>query len=152
MTEDIKLSEDLLDAWLNISMKLWNERLVKYMSYNEALVCHLLYKQKLEQPENPCLTLMQLSKATGILKSQMNKTLSSLEASGFITRKRSRTDKRIVYIYMEDSNINTYLEEHQHILGIVNEVISRIGPDKSSQAIDIFNEIADKMSDVTTKG
>ena len=50
-----KLSEDLLDAWLNISSKLWNERMTKYLSYNQAIICRLLYAQRVANPEKPYL-------------------------------------------------------------------------------------------------
>ena len=140
------LPEELLDSWLNISMKLWNERCVSHLSYNESLVCHLLNSKRLADPAHPHLTLMQLSKETGILKSQMNKTITSLEERGMITRVRSTEDKRIVYITLLDNKENDFYIQHEEILRIVNHVIGDIGTEKAAAAIDIFNSIAESMT------
>ncbi len=152
MDKKTELSENLLDSWLYLSMNLWNERLVSYMSYNEALVCHLLYFRKLSHPDDPSMTLMQLSKMTHILKSQMNKTLASLEENGFIDRERSKEDKRIIYITLKDDNLDLYEKEHNKVLEVVNQVIDRLGEERSQQAIEIFTDVADEISIVMEKG
>lgn len=145
------LSERLLDSWLHLSMDLWNERFVSELSYNESLVCHLLYKQKVEHPDNPALTLMQLSHKTGILKSQMNKTLTALDEKGFITRRRSLEDKRIVYITLKEDNLTTYHIQHDEILKVVDQVVAKLGEDRTEQAITIFNDIGSQIVEITSK-
>lgn len=141
-----QLSNELLEAYIRVSMKLWNERTVKYMPYNEALVCHLLSVQKSLHSDMPYLTLMQLCEATGILKSQMNKTLNSLENQGLITRERSTSDKRVVYITMCEDNLGIYLNEQKNISMIVNRIIEKLGIERSYEAISIFNDIASEIS------
>lgn len=152
MERNTILSEKLLDSWLNLSMNLWNERLVSFMSYNEALVCHLLYQKKVADPSAPYLTLMQLSSQTRILKSQMNKTITSLEQKGFIERERSETDKRIVYITLSSKNLDLYVKEHINVLRLVDEIIADLGEERSQLAIEIFDAIATKISVVMEKG
>lgn len=141
-----QLSNELLEAYIRVSMKLWNERTVKYMPYNEALVCHLLSVQKSLHSDMPYLTLMQLCEATGILKSQMNKTLNSLESQGLITRERSTSDKRVVYITMCEDNLGIYHNEQKNISMIVNRIIEKLGIERSYEAISIFNDIASEIS------
>ena len=51
MSEKEMLSEELLDGWLSMSMAIWNERLVSAMTYNESMVCNLLYKQRKTEGE-----------------------------------------------------------------------------------------------------
>ena len=145
-----ELTERLLDSWLNLSMDLWNERFVSDLSYNESLVCHLLYKQRRNHPEAPYMTLMQLSHETGILKSQMNKTLTALEENGFILRERSTEDKRIVYITLKEENLTKYHSQHAHILEVVDTVIDGLG-DRAEDAIEIFDTIGAKISELTEK-
>lgn len=149
--QEFDLTERLLDAWLHLSMDLWNERFVSTLSYNESLVCHLLYRKKVECPEMPYMTLMQLSKVTGILKSQMNKTLTSLEEKDCIERIRSEEDKRVVYISLRDDNLNLYRTQHDDICKVVNKVIQRLGVDRSEEAICIFNDIGAQISEILGK-
>lgn len=141
-----QLKDELLEAYIQISMKLWNERTVKFMPYNEALICHLLHARKKLHPDKPYLTMKQLCDTTGILKSQMNKTLNSLEESGLITRERSTSDKRVVKIILNDDNNEIYKKETQHISVIVNRIIARLGIERTQEAISIFNDITEEMT------
>lgn len=141
-----QLKEELLESYIQVSMKLWNERTVRFMPYNEALICHLLRARKKLHPDKPYLTMKQLCDTTGILKSQMNKTLNSLEESGLITRERSTNDKRVVKIFLSDNNNEIYEKEKEHISTIVNRIINKLGTERAYEAISIFNDIAEEMS------
>ncbi len=141
-----QLKDELLEAYIQVSMKLWNERAVRFMPYNEALICHLLRTRIKLHPDKPYLTMKQLCDTTGILKSQMNKTLNSLEESGLITRERSTNDKRVVKIFFNDNNNDIYEKEKEHISNIVNRIINRLGAERTHEAISIFNDIATEMS------
>ena len=147
-----KLSEDLLDAWLNISSKLWNERMTKYLSYNQAIICRLLYAQRVANPEKPYLSMKQLCDETGILKSQMNKILTDLEEVKLIERERSATDKRIINIRLIDANIDLYKKEHINIARLINKIIENIGIERSEEAIEILNMIATEISKINVEG
>ena len=141
-----QLKDELLEAYIQVSMKLWNERAVRFMPYNEALICHLLRTRIKLHPDKPYLTMKQLCDTTGILKSQMNKTLNSLEESGLITRERSTNDKRVVKIFFNDNNNDIYEKQKEHISNIVNRIINRLGTERTYEAISIFNDIATEMS------
>lgn len=147
----VQLREDLLEAYINVSMKLWNERVVQYMPYNEALICHLLRTQQKQHPETSYLTLKQLCDATGILKSQMNKTVASLEESGLIIKERSTSDKRVVKITLNDNNIDIYRKEQENISILVEKIIEKLGIERSYEAISIFNDIASEMSHLSNE-
>ena len=141
-----QLKDALLESYIQVSMKLWNERAVRFMPYNEALICHLLRAHKRLHPDNPYLTMKHLCDTTGILKSQMNKTLNSLEESGLIIRERSTNDKRVVKITLNDNNNDIYEKEQEHISTIVTRIINRLGTERTYEAISIFNDIAEEMS------
>ncbi len=152
MNNTNNLSEELLDSWLNLSMNLWNERLVSFMSYNEALVCHLLYHKYTHFPEDPFMTLMQLSAQTNILKSQMNKTITALESQGFVIRQRSKKDKRIIYISINVENLDLYMKEHINVLHTTDSIIEGLGQEQTLQAINIFNAITNTIKNLPKKG
>jgi len=92
--------DTLLYAWLDLSSTLWNTRIVTSLTYNEAHIMGLLLR--FGSQEHP-LTATDLIRRTRLLKSQMNKILTSLEKSGYITRSRSEEDKRLVHIRLTDA-------------------------------------------------
>ena len=85
----------LLAAWLSLTSTLWNKRLVSTLTYNEAHVLGILLRA--EDTARVC-TATTLIAQTRLLKSQMNKLLTTLEGKGFIRRARSEEDKRVILI------------------------------------------------------
>lgn len=90
----------LLSAWLSLTSTLWNKRLVSNLTYNEAHVMGILLRKK--SSGAPCTATM-LIQYTRLLKSQMNKLLTTLENKGYITRTRSSEDKRVIFIALTES-------------------------------------------------
>ncbi len=136
------LHEALLNSWLRLSTSINNARLVSEMTYNESLICNILYNQsKHSYPET--MTATALCNMTNMLKSQMNRTLNQLEAKDLITRERSSIDKRVVYITMNAEQCQTYEKQHAQILRILDAVIQNLGEEKTHQSIQILNEISD---------
>ena len=88
-------NEALLKTWLRLSTSIINNRLVSEMSYNESLVCSILYPNT---KMGMYMTATELCHFTKMLKSQMNRTLNILEEKKLILRRRSDTDKRQVMI------------------------------------------------------
>ncbi|MBQ8619315.1 MAG: winged helix DNA-binding protein [Clostridia bacterium] len=120
--------DKLLDSWLNLTSTLWNTRLVTSLTYNEAHVMGLLLRHSTET--NP-MTATDLIRRTRLLKSQMNKILTALEARGYITRTRSELDKRMIFIRLTEEGTAAYLEEHKGVDAILNQLVSKIGPERA---------------------
>ena len=139
------LQEALLSAWLNLSANLWNERIVRNLSYNESFVCNLLVQQQKADPDAPWLTARDLCRKTKLLKSQMNKTLNELENKGYILRQRFDSDRRLIYIRLTPEGLTQYLYEHEHILSVVSAVTNELGPEKSAQLAALMEETAQIM-------
>lgn len=137
-----KINEDLLDAWLRLSISVNNPRLVTAITYNESLICNILYKHAHNQDETP-LTATDLCRMTNMLKSQMNRTLNQLEEKNLISRERSTTDKRQVYVTMNLQQCHIYETQHKQILSILDAVISKLGYERSRDAIRILNAISE---------
>lgn len=135
-----ELSEKLLDGWLSLSMSIWNERLVSAMTYNESMVCNLLYKQY--QEESRLLTATDLCARLHIRKSQMNVILNNLEQREMILRSRSSEDKRNVYIELTGEGRRVYEKAHRDILNLPRELINRLGEDKIRTFAATMKEVA----------
>lgn len=142
------LYEDLLSAWLNLSACLWNERFMSIMSFNEAFVCNLLYKRSTEAPEDPYLPVKTLLRETKLLKSQMNKILNDLEERDLIQRSRFDTDRRQVFVRLKENGRQVYETEHAHILEIVDQLVQRLGREKTETVTSLLNEISEIIESI----
>lgn len=138
----MQLNESLLGAWLKLSTAINNSRLVSEMSYNESLICNILYRNITEQPDVP-LTATDLCMETRILKSQMNRILTQLEEKNLITKERSATDKRKVFIRLTSEQSNAYLKQHEQILKLLDDIIDKLGEEQTKEIIRALNGISD---------
>lgn len=139
------LNERLLDAWLSLSSTVSNERIVCYMPFNEAFICHLLYNQ-LKLDPNQYLTATELCEKTRMLKSQMNKILNGLEKKGLIQKMRSSLDKRVVFIVLCQDQLEIYQNEHTHIIGLIDDLIEKLGIEEANQVLQTFHKVSDTFN------
>lgn len=141
------LNEKLLDAWIRVSLAVNNERIVSDMTYNESVICNILYRnEKINSGEK--ITATDLCNRTKILKSQMNRTLNNLEEKQIITRERSETDKRQVYVRFNMDKADVYKKQHAKILKLVDTFIEKFGEEKASEIIEMFNAISNMADEV----
>lgn len=136
------MNENLLRAWLRLSTSVVNSRVVSDLSYNESLVCNILYTEH-KRNAKQLLTATDLCSATKMLKSQMNRTLNLLETKNIITRVRSSNDKRQVFVQFNFDAAELYLNQHQKILSLIDTVIAQLGQEKSEEALQLFTSICD---------
>lgn len=135
------LNENLLAAWLTLSSVVNNERIVSTIPFNEAHVCNLLYRQRLDAPD-VYLTATELCARTRMLKSQMNKVLGSLERRGMIERFPAPEDRRKAYIRLREENLDQFEAVHARSIALVDQAIERLGVETARQTVDILNRIA----------
>lgn len=135
------LHESLLNSWLRLSTSINNARLVSEMTYNESLICNILYNQS--KTNISPITATELCQMTNMLKSQMNRTLTHLENKNMITRERSEVDKRQILITMNLEQCHTYEKQHAQILKILDAVIANLGEEKTLNTIHTLNQISD---------
>lgn len=143
--EQLQAGDKLLDAWLNLTSTLWNTRLVVSMPYNEAHVLGLLLRHCGEP-----MTATDLIHRTHLLKSQMNKLLTSLEGKGFITRVRAKEDKRRIEIRLTPEGVLAYREEHKRVEAILQQLTGRIGAQRALDIAQDLSEIVTLLDDILT--
>ena len=96
----MKKNEQVLEAWLQMTTVINNERITSDLPYNESMICRYLY-----QNQNQDVTATDLCNYMRMQKSQMNRTLTSMEKKNLITRVRSEQDNRKIYVTLNDSMI-----------------------------------------------
>lgn len=143
-------NEGLLRAWLKLSTSVVNDRVVSDLSYNEALICNILYREKVTNPESH-MTATDLCQETRMLKSQMNRTLCRMEARGLICRERSEEDKRKIYVFMNPDHMGMYHDLHRKVLKLVDGIVAEIGEQKARLITDLMEEISTAADRLLTK-
>jgi DNA-binding MarR family transcriptional regulator len=138
-------NEALLKAWLRLSTSVINSRIVSVMSYNEALVCNILYPIT---KAGRTMTATALCQATKMLKSQMNRTLNLLENKGLILRERSTTDKRQVLIRFNMAQATQYEAQHKEILSIIDHITNKLSKEEAHYAINLLTKLASLADDI----
>ena len=136
------MREQLLDAWLNLSSTITNERLVSGFSYNEALVMNLLYQQYNNETGRP-LTATVLCRQTNILKSQMNAILNALEKKQMILRSRSRGDRRQIEVKLNPEYLDEFIQCHERSLKLAEGVQEQLNEEEAGQAVVMLRHLAD---------
>jgi len=137
--------DKLLDAWLNLTSTLWNTRLVSSMTFNEAHVLGILLRHDAE--ETP-MTATDLIRRTRLLKSQMNKILTSLEGMGYVSRVRASLDKRMIHIHLTPEGKAAYLKQHKCVEDILSQLIDRIGEERALHIAVELGEITGILDDI----
>lgn len=139
-----QMDEMMLSAWLRLSVSVRNDRLVKSMSFNEILVCNILYNMLSGQE----ISAKDIAERTGMLKSQVNRVLTDLENKEYISRKVSRHDKRRSLLMLTDTGKEAYQKEHRQILLILEKLRLKIGDEEIDKATYMFTELAQAMQNL----
>ena len=129
--------EQLLQAWLDMSMMIRGNRLVSGFSLNEMVICRILYDRRERGGE--AVTATELCRRMQLLKSQINKILTAMEKSGAIERVRSESDKRKIEIRLCEKGVQQYEQEHARILKIIDHVRLSLGEENADQMTQLMN-------------
>ena len=147
-TKSPDMAEALLSSWLDLSASVRNERLVKSMTFQEVFICNILRHAETDIPED--ITASMIVQRTGILKSQVNKILDSMEQEQLIERIRSEQDKRFVLIRLTAQGRARYQKEHTRILSIMRSLIRQLGPEETAHLIPELSHVAAIMRNSET--
>lgn len=141
------MNEKLLEAWLKLTTAIVNERVVSDLPYNESVICNILYKSLCRTPDSP-ITATDLCQKMKMQKSQMNRTLTSMEEKGLICRERSLTDRRQVLVRLNMGQLEVYQGQHERILALIDRLLEQIGPEKAEDIVNMFTQIANTAEEI----
>ncbi len=130
-------SEQILSAWLKMTMIINNDKLTETLPFNEAMICRYLYENR-----NTNVIASQLCEWMHMKKSQMNRTLTNMENKKLIQRIRNVEDKRQIFIVLNDEMIDVYQKQHQKILRIVDDICKELGDEKTEEILSMFSLVA----------
>ena len=136
-------NEKVLDAWLEMTTVINNERITVDLPYNESMICRYLY-----QNQDQRVTATDLCNWMRMQKSQMNRTLTTMEKKNLITRVRSQEDHRQIFLTLNASMMQVYQDQHEKIIKLVDGIFKKIGYDKQEEAIELFNLISQTAKEI----
>ncbi len=125
------MEEELLQAWISLTMLVRENRCLESLSYNEMVVLRILN-------EKDGCSQNELCKAMSLYKSQMNGLITSLEEKGLVERSVDPLDKRRKKVCLKDRDV--YLQEHQEIIGIMQYLVSELGQEKAEMLTKLMFE------------
>lgn len=137
MTTEQQLQEELLYAWMEMSVFIRGNRILSDLSFNEVMICGMLSRQ--QETDTP-LTATELGERTNLLKSQINHILTGMEQRNLIQRTRSTTDKRVVYVRLTEEGRRIYSLEHSGVMEILKAVYSTFGSEKTQELTSLLKK------------
>jgi len=144
-----QMTEQILQAWLDVSAAIQNERIVKNMTYNEAIICDHLYRQSKMKPDY--LTATQLCRKTGMQKSLMNRTVKSLIAKGLIVESVRTGDQRMKPLKFNHDNGDLFMNTHDCALTYVASIMAKWPRDKAPEILSALQLIARSAEETNTE-
>ncbi len=127
----------LIQAWVQLSGMLKNSRFTKELPYNEAIVMLQLY----QAGQHP-ISIKQITDKTHMLKSQVNRTINSLEEKGLLERCQGDGDRRLGYVRILRQRLEIFLQVHATSMEIAKNISEIIGPEDTDHFIRIVNTLA----------
>ena len=144
MEQHDRAQEELLQAWMGMSIFIRGNRFLSDLSFNEIMVCGLLFRQ--QERGGEALTATDLCEYTNLLKSQINHILTAMESRGFLRRVRSDRDKRVVHVHLLEEGRTSYLKEHARVMHIIQAVFDALGADKAKDLTALINQATEVVN------
>ena len=127
----------LIQAWIGLSGMLKNSRFTKELPYGESIVMLQLY-----QAGDAPLSIKQITESTRMLKSQVNRTINSLEEKGLLFRCPGDGDRRLGYVRANPERMDIFLQVHRSSMAIADHISNIIGAEDTEHFIRIVNKLA----------
>ena len=143
VTSDVM--EELLNAWMGMSISIKGNRILKDLSFNEMVICRLLYRAEQEGRE---VTATDICSHARLLKSQVNKLLDGMEKRGLIYKHRDSVDRRRVFIRMNEDKKAIYLAEHEHVMAIIEKICEKMSAQETEVLIEKMEKVVLLMDTV----
>ena len=130
---DSALEEAVLRGWVGLNGMLKDSQMTKNLTYNEAVVMLLTYERYREDGIG-AISVQELLKGTGLLKSLMNRTLNALWEKGYLSKERRG---RMLYVKVRPERLDDFLAVHQQSLSMVRSIIDIIGLEDAAHFVRI---------------
>ena len=134
------IEERMIDAWVLLASTIKENRFLDDFSFNEMMVLGIVYKHK-------NISFTNLCKETAMLKSLLNRTLTSLIDKNILEMKAFEGDKRKKIISFKDDKYDVYLKEHEKLVKVMTSIKNKIGLKKTEQLVESLNTLGNVIKE-----
>ena len=149
MTNDLQLQEELLYAWMQMSVCIRGNRILSDLSFNEIMLCGILLRR--DATGGSPATATELCEEMRLLKSQINHILTGLEKKGLLERTRSETDKRVIHVRLTETGRRSYVREHVRVMKLMDQVCQELGDDDTRQLSALISRATSLVTNFTER-
>lgn len=143
------LDERVLTAWIGLNGLLKDSQMTQGLTYNEAITMKLVYDRYRADGEGRT-PIQYIIKQTRMLKSQVNRTLNTLCAQGYLVRERDAEDARNLFVRPIPDRLEDFLAVHRRSLSIVQAVIHIIGENDAAEFVRICGKLSDAAPELSS--
>lgn len=135
------LEERVLTAWIGLNGLLKDSQMTQGLTYNEAVTMKLVYDRYRADGEGRT-PVQYIIRQTRMLKSQVNRTLNTLCAQGYLVKERDAEDARILFVRPVPDRLVDFLTVHRRSLSIVQAIIHIIGEADAAEFVRICGKLS----------
>ena len=139
--QDEELEERLLGAWIGIQGMLKSSRITEKLTYNEAIIMKLVYDQYKKDGAG-CTAVSRIVAETHMLKSLVNRTITSLCSQGYLRRERDSRDARRLVVYRIADRLPDFLSVHEQYRELARTIIGLIGWEDAQRFIGMYEKLS----------
>lgn len=126
--------EELLSAWLELTVNVRGNRHLKELSLNECMALRAILREGGEDG----LTATKVGERLRLLKSQTHNVLKGLEERGLVERRRGERDQRTVRIAATQLGREVYAREHRQVMELIRAVEKDLGAEDSQRLTELI--------------
>ena len=121
----------------------------------EHVMLHVLYEFMKEQSHileasevPPGMKVSELSERLKISSPSVSQMVNGLEEKNYVERVTTKSDRRVVYIRLTEQGKSILEEVTQEFMTFMDEVVSRLGTNDTTQLIHLFNRLYNVINEI----
>lgn len=134
------MKEELIRNWIELTAIIKNNRIIKSISYNEAVILNYAYEAFLQEKG---LYMQEILKKTKMLKSLCNRTLNQLIEKKFLSKS---IVKNQVVVYFNKDKVEDYIKIHQETFSSLQPVFEVLDTKDQKDFIRISEKLLRRLS------
>ncbi|MDE5565573.1 MAG: hypothetical protein K2I77_01180 [Anaeroplasmataceae bacterium] len=134
------MKEELIRNWIELTALIKNNRIIKSISYNEAIILNYAYEAFLQEKG---LYMQEILKKTKMLKSLCNRTLNQLIEKKFLSKS---VVKNQVVVYFNEDKVEDYIKIHQETFSSLQPIFEVLDTEDQMDFIRISEKLLRRLS------
>lgn len=114
------------------------------MSRSELMMLRMI---QMNSTETEGVTISFLSERLEISKSAVSQVINALEDKGFVERRSSKSDRRLVRVWLTESGVQCLAEELRSLLQRMADIFAKMGEEDTEEFLRLLKKLYQIVSD-----